>query len=359
MSDSPVFSSPSGSPKLTPNKGDDDNEVLASELEQKKPPVKILCLHGYASNPEILKRQISPIAERLPKSYEWHYLEGLASCRGEVADDDDDENGSSPKLCYYHTPSTHQIDKGHRYLWNQLLFDGPFDVILGFGQGAALAASFLLHEQLEENYGSQFKSAVLICPSSPFSKCLEVGYNARGMFGLESSVLDNILNRPVDIPEDLFATEDQKACPEHETTWRKETAEIEPEKAEIAGTTYNVGEPPCKMEGHLRCLNSREKYITDEKEEVDREQDRTFYQLFHCKADPSFKKVQIPTAHILGKKDPWYKHGSEMLSLFNRDNFHVTVQFDAGHEVSEEDAEEMVEDIKEAFREAGICVDED
>ncbi|KAK3985064.1 hypothetical protein QBC44DRAFT_345563 [Cladorrhinum sp. PSN332] len=321
MSGSPVFSSPGGSPKPKSETGSHDKFDFSLE----KRPVRILCLHGYASNSEVLKKQIAPIVERLPKSYEWNYLDGL-------------------------------IYQGITYIWNHFLFNGFFDVILGFGQGGALAASFLLHDRIDNPSVSQFKSAIFICPSSPFSKCLQVGYNAREMFGLESGILDLILDRPVDIPEKLLPTEAQKACPEYETVWREETAVMKPDKDEIAWNELSDEMPPCAAEGHERCINSRGKKGEAGGAEVS-EQDRTFYQMFHCNADRGLK-IQIPTAHIHGYEDPWRKHGNEMLSLFNREVFHVTLH-DGGHEVFAEEADEMVEDIKEAFKEAGIPVEDE
>ncbi|KAK4223997.1 hypothetical protein QBC38DRAFT_458780 [Podospora fimiseda] len=346
MSDSPVFSSPAGSPKPeSETANDDDYDKHSYSLEKR--PVRILCLHGYASNSKILKKQIAPIIERLPKSYEWHYLDGLAPC-GES----DEETG--PKLCYYHTPNIHQISQGIRYIWNNFLYNGHFDVILGFGQGAALAASFLLHHHLESPGLSQFKSAIFICPTSPFAKCLQLGYNARQMFGIKEKIWDLTLGRPVDIPKELLHTEEQKTCPEYEMAFREEIANLKPEGIENFAWNRDAYEmPACTEEGHEKCAEWRK----NEEEEMINPEDKTFYQMFHCIPDRGLK-VQIPTVHVHGYEDPWRKHGNEMLGLFNRDSFHVTL-LDGGHEIVAEEADEIVEDIKEAFKEAGIPFEEE
>ena len=46
--------------------------------------------------------------------------------------------------------------------------EGPFDAVLGFSQGSALAASIVLHEALKPSLADPFKMAVFLSTTMPF-----------------------------------------------------------------------------------------------------------------------------------------------------------------------------------------------
>lgn len=79
-----------------------------------------------------------------------------------------------------------------------ILDNGFYDVILGFGQGAAVATSWLLHEGLDKFAVSWFKVGIFICHMLPFSRCLETGYDARVLFLPDSKAPATIQNRQTD-----------------------------------------------------------------------------------------------------------------------------------------------------------------
>lgn len=42
--------------------------------------MRILCLHGYGTNPEVLKYQISGLRKAADLSWEFYYLPGEVAC---------------------------------------------------------------------------------------------------------------------------------------------------------------------------------------------------------------------------------------------------------------------------------------
>jgi hypothetical protein len=73
----------------------------------------------------------------------------LRVCRANTARIDITGNFTPPHLAYYDFPNPHSVVKGHELNENAIEIDGPFDGILGFAQGAALAVSYLLHHRIK------------------------------------------------------------------------------------------------------------------------------------------------------------------------------------------------------------------
>ncbi|KAL9067356.1 MAG: hypothetical protein Q9161_006964 [Pseudevernia consocians] len=82
---------------------------------------------------------------------------------------------SPPYRCFYELDaSSSQLLRAHEYLDEIVEEDGPFEGILGFSQGAEVAASFLLYQAPNVT----FKFAVLIGGTPPFDvSALATGKN--------------------------------------------------------------------------------------------------------------------------------------------------------------------------------------
>ena len=82
-----------------------------------------------------------------------------------------------PYRCFYEAiPSASQLLRAHEYLNEIVEEDGPFEGILGFSQGAEVAASLLLFQGQEV----KFKFAVLIGGTQPFDvKALASGKDSQ------------------------------------------------------------------------------------------------------------------------------------------------------------------------------------
>ncbi|KAL4971258.1 serine hydrolase FSH [Aspergillus desertorum] len=111
----------------------------------------------------------------LPDYFEWVFVNADYDCQAAA--------GVSavypgPYLSFYNTPYTKQIADAHEFIEEVIEQDGPFDAIMGFSQGAALAASYLFKAQarvraagssVSELGPAPFRLAMFICSSLPFS----------------------------------------------------------------------------------------------------------------------------------------------------------------------------------------------
>ena len=70
-----------------------------------------------------------------------------------------------------------------------------------------------------------------------------------------------------------------------------------------------------------------------------------YYQMFHPTVDSI--RIQIPTAHIYGQKDPWYLHSKELVKLCSKDVASV-FEHDGGHVIPRLLSEEICDVIETA-----------
>ncbi|KAL8995317.1 MAG: hypothetical protein Q9169_004921 [Polycauliona sp. 2 TL-2023] len=127
--------------------------------------MRFLCLHGMGTNPQILEAQIGQLRAQLPGSHDFVYLPGDVEC--------DAAQGVSaiypgPYLCYYDLPAAEQVSDAHDHVMDFIEDEGPFDSVIGFSQGAALASSLMLRRSKDPSLDPLFQFAVFICASLPF-----------------------------------------------------------------------------------------------------------------------------------------------------------------------------------------------
>ncbi|KAI5669791.1 hypothetical protein M9H77_19644 [Catharanthus roseus] len=114
-----------------------------SSMEEIKKNPRILCLHGFRTSAEILKKLILQWPESILKKLDLVFLDGPYPAQGKSAV----EGIFDPP--YY---EWFQADKDYREFYNfeecvefiedYMIKHGPFDGVLGFSQGAVLAATF-------------------------------------------------------------------------------------------------------------------------------------------------------------------------------------------------------------------------
>lgn len=186
-------------------------------------------------------------------------------------------------------------------------------------KGAALAASIILHHELE--YTSEppiFRFAIFIGSPLPFSHSLQYGIDTRTYFGVPYSLrctkFDNN-KRPNKVPGYLITPD----------RYLKEDFDDEE-----------------SSDNEKATVKSTLKRVAVEKE--------IFYQMFHSTADEV--RMKIPTVHIFGRQDPWYLHSKDMLQLACPDQALVLEHF-SGHEVPKHLSEEICDLIEAACALAG------
>ncbi|GKZ38755.1 hypothetical protein AbraIFM66950_011218 [Aspergillus brasiliensis] len=127
--------------------------------------MKILCLHGYGTGPNILRYQLSGLMRDADPSWEFHFLSAEVKCPPAPG------VGSTfppPYYCWTRSFDSAAIDAAHALIEEAIEEHGPFDGILGFSQGAAISVSFLLeHKMAYPDEPPPFRFAIFCSPTSP------------------------------------------------------------------------------------------------------------------------------------------------------------------------------------------------
>lgn len=85
-----------------------------------------------------------------------------------------------PWLCYYDDPTPEKIKTAQDLIFEVVREEGPFDAVLGFSQGAALASSIMLAHARAGRRQNIFGVAILLSPTLPFdvdSGILNLSFN--------------------------------------------------------------------------------------------------------------------------------------------------------------------------------------
>lgn len=260
--------------------------------------VRVLCLHGMGTDASILRAQLSPSLSLLPPSYSFTFPDAPILCDPSPGVEDF-YNG--PYRCWFNTPTTEKVAQANAYLKEFLTQSGPFDVVIGFSQGAALAASLLLHQRIEDPKAEPwFKAAIFICSPLPFVCYTEYGVDVRKYFGVLGPPLPS--KRPTTVPDYLVA----------DAYFRRNDKDLG------GGDGGSGGQ---------------------------------FYNMFHPSVDQV--RISIPTVHIYGRRDDWRRHSKDLVGLC--DPRHV-LQFehDGGHEVPRSASDEICDLYEEVVARAGL-----
>lgn len=156
------------------------------------PGLKILCLHGAGTNaevratrylfvdadylpglPQILDTQLAPLVRELRKDS----TATFHSVEGEV----EDAPGpgvegfyEGPFFSYYNWPQTvhddgDSVTRAYDMLYEIIEEEGPFDCVLGFSHGGAVAAGLMVHHAEQNPYDSPlFRCAIFFSSFPPF-----------------------------------------------------------------------------------------------------------------------------------------------------------------------------------------------
>lgn len=73
-----------------------------------------------------------------------------------------------PYFCFYELPTLEEVQDAHDLITETIEEEGPFDAVIGFSQGGALASSYILSDLLSATPRNPFKCAIFFCSSMPF-----------------------------------------------------------------------------------------------------------------------------------------------------------------------------------------------
>ncbi|KAE8441693.1 hypothetical protein EG329_004566 [Mollisiaceae sp. DMI_Dod_QoI] len=124
--------------------------------------MRFVCFHGYGTSSEIFEQQFTSIAKALGDHHEYVYLDGEVSVtRTELAG-----VFRGQTLGYYDGCNSEQVEQAHELITELLATEEePFDAVLANSQGASLAISYLLHQQIQyPDKPPPFRFAVFFTP---------------------------------------------------------------------------------------------------------------------------------------------------------------------------------------------------
>ncbi|KAL4883916.1 serine hydrolase FSH [Aspergillus karnatakaensis] len=140
--------------------------------------MRFLCLHGGSTSGEIFEIQAGGLTTALEaKGHKFHFINGRlnSDCEPEL-------RGIVPPPYFNHYPRDQppgvDLKNAIEYTHRLINRDGPFDAVMGFSQGAALAFSLLQHHAQTKGSSTDsdeeadvkplFKAAVFICAGAPY-----------------------------------------------------------------------------------------------------------------------------------------------------------------------------------------------
>ncbi|VBB80909.1 Putative protein of unknown function [Podospora comata] len=128
-------------------------------LSQPNPKMfKILCLHGIGTNCEILKLQTASLRQHLPSGCTYDWYPGLHP--SPPAPGIREAFGTSHQCFSYFDGSAKGGMEAVDKLADHLLAHGPYDAILAFSMGGALAATLLLRPDQQDPQVREAKSKI-------------------------------------------------------------------------------------------------------------------------------------------------------------------------------------------------------
>lgn len=120
--------------------------------------MRILCLHGWRTSGHVLRQQTAGLRRVLGTSdTEWHFLDGTFDARGAARDEVLETFGRDQPYfewwdavqrddgTYFYEGLEQTLQRVEQYVDDR----GPFDVVLGFSQGAALTSTLTAHCQAQ------------------------------------------------------------------------------------------------------------------------------------------------------------------------------------------------------------------
>ncbi|PYH43771.1 uncharacterized protein BP01DRAFT_402111 [Aspergillus saccharolyticus JOP 1030-1] len=134
--------------------------------------MRILCLHGYGTNPASMKQQLAGLRQHAPPHWEFIFLRGGIECLPAVGLD---RKFPGPFNCYARCMSPTETSEAYTLLDHTIRTQGPFDGVIGFSHGAALALSYLLESFAAQGVPSTaypfrfavFFSSIFACAADP------------------------------------------------------------------------------------------------------------------------------------------------------------------------------------------------
>ncbi|RDL33233.1 uncharacterized protein BP5553_08672 [Venustampulla echinocandica] len=263
--------------------------------------MRILCLHGNGMNGTLLGVQTAAFRRLLGDGHEYTFLDGQLESDCVIGLE---KVSKGPYYRWNIGLASSEILAAHEYIRTVIEEEGPFDGVMGFSQGSALAASMLLQHEIDHpkspppfRFAIFFSCFLVVSPDAKFAqKYYEIG---------EKDHVDAAL-------EGLHAS-----APSSDASGKPGDGKGDKKKKEVKGPTHKVElvrsskraalvtEIVDAVASSARTGTSFHGKVGTDLPEDEREGLDGFPRVFHPVI--MSERIEIPTVHIVGRNDPYMK----------------------------------------------------
>jgi predicted esterase len=295
--------------------------ILLVELESAAMG-RILCLHGMGCNSTIFRWQLGKLIQAMKSEYEFVFLDGEVECEAAPGL----ENAPPPHLCFYTGTSVAEMAEAHEQIQFFIEEEGPFDGIIGFSQGAALAASYILHHASQHGFERPpFTFAFFLASTLPFSPDLSPSFDVmlRSLASQELEATNGVTPSPSVLSGSLIAPA------ENDGPWKLKSADGTPM------TVRQLVNSSDRLEGLVFAAlndteNARAALTSLDADPSSENSCRPFHPLW------TSARITMPTLHLIGRDDLFNRQARVLYDLCSI-NERAIVEHSGGHEVPKEE----------------------
>lgn len=274
--------------------------------------MRFLCLHGYGTNSQILKASFAPIRAGLPQDWEFKFLDGEMETRpgpGRLGDKlalvsryiltnpiGIDTIFPGPYFAYHKLPSPLEMHRAYDLVMDVVNEEGPFDGIIGFSQGAALAATIIVTEAMRNTGQSLFRVAVFFSATMPYDL-------SAGKLTVSSTSPMSLKLTYHDASGEEVLDENRDWSTDLRTAWT------------------------------LEELQSRQHLHPDDYPSVYSLQGLDLLLRYHPSV--TLQRIRMPTVHVVGLNDEFMKHGKALADMCES-KIRRVVTHEGGHHLPKE-----------------------
>ena len=239
----------------------------------------------------------------------------------------------SPYLAWHSQYDPEYISEVHDFLASVIEEDGPYDGIIGFSQGASLAASLLLcHEYTksrrpDEQLGPLFKVAIFFNAVMLFSPSQDVGSDITEAIKLQEKKHMGFLEGKIQLPPSPTV----------------ETPDSSSTTSSSAPIVFHIPNWSSTSSTSLSSLSSMSSAEDEPTQEIKRARKRSVAlesfsllkapTVFGFPPESTSYRIPIPTLHVIGADDEFAEHSEKLVQLCRSDKAEVMMVKDGGHDL--------------------------
>ncbi|KAJ5526484.1 hypothetical protein N7494_013134 [Penicillium frequentans] len=136
--------------------------------------MRIICLHGNGTNSAIMKLQTAPLIHELEEDHEFEFVEGTLQAPMAEGIESLTTPADQDFFAFYNPDDAATLPVALDQLSSYVDAQGPFDGVMAFSAGAALAALYLL-QHWEQGKPLPFRFAVFFSTASSDAELAQLG----------------------------------------------------------------------------------------------------------------------------------------------------------------------------------------